>query len=248
MAKLRAWCQTDVGLRRENNQDFYLIDDSLGLYVVADGMGGHRGGEIASRMATEKIHESVRKAIHESRHRKLNPRMLLVQGYEEAGRQVFEASGEPGGGLEGMGTTVVAALFHEGVLFIGNVGDSRAYIFTRGQRWQMTEDHSLVNEQLRAGLIAERDVAKFTGRNVITRSVGFEREVQVDLIERKVEDHDLFLICSDGLSSLVSDERIAEICRDASPEKIVGLCIEEAKKNGGDDNVTVMVLYMDRDP
>ncbi len=239
----KVWCQTDVGLRRENNQDFFLFDEAIGLYVVADGMGGHRGGEVASRMAAETMLEVVKTAMRDSGSRRINPRVLLTQAYEEACRRVYDKSREPNSELEGMGTTLVAALVFDGVLYVGNVGDSRCYLFSQQRLWQITEDHSLVNEQLRAGLIAEKDVARFVGKNVITRSVGFEREVQVDIIERQMQESEIYLICSDGLSGLVEDDRIAEICRTQPPEKIVGLCINEAKKNGGDDNVTVMVLY-----
>jgi PPM family protein phosphatase len=239
----QAWCQTDVGLRRENNQDSFLIDDEVSLYLVADGMGGHRGGEVASKMAVETLREVVRKAIRESGSRKLNPRQALAQAYEEASGRIFDKSQEPGSDLHGMGTTLVAALMRNDTLYIANVGDSRCYLFTQNELFQITEDHSLVNEQLRAGLIKEKDLEKFAAKNVITRSVGFERDVQVDVIEREVHPGDLFLICSDGLSGLVSDKRIAEICRTKHPKEIVSICIDEAKRNGGDDNVTVMVLY-----
>ena len=107
----------------------------------------------------------------------------------------------------------------------------------------MTEDHSLVNEQLRAGLIKESDVEKFAAKNVITRSVGFEREVQVDIIERTVQAGDMILICSDGLSGMVDDKAIAEILAATPAKDVVAKCIEEAKKNGGDDNVTTLVIY-----
>lgn len=239
----QAWCQTDVGLRRENNQDSFLIDDEVSLYLVADGMGGHRGGEVASRMAVETLRDSVRKAIRESGSRKLNPRQVLAHAYEEASHRIYDKSQEPGSDLHGMGTTLVAAFMRNDTLYIANVGDSRCYLFTQNELFQITEDHSLVNEQLRAGLIREKDLEKFTAKNVITRSVGFEREVQVDIIEREVHPGDLFLICSDGLSGLVEDKRIAEICRTNKPKDIVSICVDEAKKNGGDDNVTVMVLY-----
>lgn len=240
---VRAWFETDVGLRRDSNQDFYLVDEDIGLYVVADGMGGHRGGEVASRMAAETLRDVVRKTLSQSGSRRINPRVLLSQGYEEASRRIFAASQEPNANLEGMGTTLVAAFLYEGILYIGNVGDSRAYLFTNDRLWQLTEDHSLLNEQLRAGLVRAEELEKFVGKNVITRSVGFERDVQVDVIEKTIENGELFLMCSDGLSGLVSDERIAEICRSHRPEDIVPTCINEAKTNGGDDNVTVMVIY-----
>lgn len=239
---LQVWCQTDVGLRRERNEDSFLFDEELGLYMVADGMGGHRGGEVASRMAVETIREVIQKAFHEGG-RRLNPRVLLAQAYEEASHRIFDTSQQPGSELQGMGTTLVVALFRGETLYVANVGDSRAYLFTDGKLWQITEDHSLINEQLRAGLISERDLSRFTARNVITRSVGFERDVQVDVIERQLQPGELVLICSDGLSGMVPDERIAEICRMTQPEEIVSVCVNEAKQNGGDDNVTVMALY-----
>jgi serine/threonine protein phosphatase PrpC len=240
---LSVWCQTDVGLRRENNQDFVLFDEEIGLYIVADGMGGHRGGEVASRMAAETLLEVIRKQVKESGNRRVNPRMVLTQAYEEASKRIYETSQEPGTDLEGMGTTLVAALLHANTLYVANVGDSRAYMFKNKKLWQITEDHSLLNEQLRAGIIGEKDIARFMGKNVITRSVGFEREVQVDVIERDLAPGELFLLCSDGLSGLVTDDRIAEICLKGPAEDIVSTCIREAKENGGDDNVTVMVLY-----
>jgi serine/threonine protein phosphatase PrpC len=240
---MKAWCQTDVGLRRENNQDFFLVEEELNLYIVADGMGGHRGGEVASRLAAETVRDTVRKTVNEGGGRKVSPRMLLVQACEEASKRIYDTSQEPGSDLSGMGTTLVVALVRDNIVYIANVGDSRAYLYSDQKLWQITEDHSLLNEQLRAGLISEREAEKFTAKNVITRSVGFEREVLVDVIEREIHPGDIILMCSDGLSGLVQDSRIAEICKTHQPAEIVSVCINEAKKNGGDDNVTVMVLY-----
>ena len=241
--ELHVWCQTDVGLRRESNQDFFLCDEEVGLYIVADGMGGHRGGEVASRMAAETLRASVRKSIGNGGSRRTNPRVVLVDGYEQASHAVYDKSQEPTADLQGMGTTLVAAYLHEDTLYIANVGDSRAYLFTNDSLWQITEDHSLMNEQLRAGLIQERDISRFVGKNVITRSVGFERDVQVDIIERKIQPGEMILMCSDGLSGLVSDGRIAELMRAHKPSELATICINEAKLNGGDDNVTVMIIY-----
>jgi PPM family protein phosphatase len=238
----RVWCQTDVGLRRSNNQDFFLHDEALGVYIVADGMGGHKGGEVASRMAAETVMEHIRATLGSSRSRRIKARVLLTEAYEEASRKVFAKSREDNGQLEGMGTTLVVVLAYDGVLYIGNVGDSRCYLYSDGRLWQITEDHSLMNEQLRAGMIAEADIPRFSGKNVITRSVGFESDVQVDIVEREIRKGDIYLVCSDGLSGLVSDQRIAEICRTTPLEGVVGVCINEAKRNGGDDNVTVMLI------
>jgi serine/threonine protein phosphatase PrpC len=211
-------------------------------------MGGHRGGEVASRLAAETVRDTVRRSVKESGSRKVNPRVLLVQAYEEASKHIFAASQEPAADLAGMGTTLVVALVRDGVVHIANVGDSRAYLYSEQKLWQLTEDHSLLNEQLRAGLITEREAVRFTAKNVITRSVGFEREVEVDLIEREIQPGEMILMCSDGLSGLVEDSRIAEICQKHQPSEIVSICVEEAKKNGGDDNVTVMVLYAQSRP
>jgi PPM family protein phosphatase len=241
--KLRAWCQTDVGLRRQTNQDFVLLDEALGVFILADGMGGHQGGEVASRMAAETALDVIRKTLQESGSRKIHPRMLLVHAYEQASRRVFDTSQEPSSNLAGMGTTLVIAYYQNGTLYIGNVGDSRAYLYSSGQLWQITEDHSLMNEQLRAGLLKEKDAANFTAKNVITRSVGFEREVQVDVIERELRAGEIVMLCSDGLSGLVEHERITEIFAKHSPEESVSICINEAKKNGGDDNVSVLAIY-----
>jgi protein phosphatase len=243
--QVKAWCKSDVGLKREQNQDSCLIDEALGLYIVADGMGGHRGGEVASRLAVEAMSEVVAKARRDSGKRRPNLKTVMSDGYEEASRRIFDASQAPDSDLYGMGTTLVVACREGDHLTIGNVGDSRAYLFTRGCLWQMTEDHSLVAEQLRAGLLTEEEISKVTPRNVITRSVGFEREVQPDILEYMLKPGDLVLMCSDGLSGLVSDGEIAELCRGHKAEELADVCIEAAKKAGGDDNVTVLVIKAD---
>lgn len=240
---LKVWSQTDVGLRRERNEDSCLFDEEIGLFLVADGMGGHRGGEVASKMAVETLREIVRAAILEKGQRKLQVRGLLERAYQEASRRIYAKSEEGNMELQGMGTTLVASFWYGDVLYIANVGDSRAYLYSHDELWQVTEDHSLVNEQLRAGLIQEKDLPNFTAKNVITRSVGFEADVQVDIVERRLQPGEMVLMCSDGLSGLVSDEEITQFCRTLKPSEIVSKCIDEAKKNGGDDNVTVMLLY-----
>lgn len=243
---LNVWCQTDVGLKRENNQDFVLFDEEVGLYIVADGMGGHRGGEVASKMAAETLLAVVRAEVKGGGTRRPNPRIVLAKGFEEASRRIYEKSKENNGELAGMGTTLVALFAQGDSIYIANVGDSRAYLFKDNCLWQMTEDHSLLNEQLRAGIITESEVANFVGKNVITRSVGFENSVVVDIIERQYAEGELFILCSDGLSGLVVDSRISEICTQCRVDEIVPKCIHEAKKNGGDDNVSVMVVSAGR--
>jgi len=234
----QVWCRTDTGLRRDSNQDSFLVNQDLGLYVVADGMGGHLGGEVASSLAVktaEEVVEQYRRSMRDSRD-------LLALVYQESSRRIFEMAEQENPRLAGMGTTMVCAYTMGSSIFIGNVGDSRAYLFRKPYLWQLTEDHSLVNEQLRAGLIREDQVRQFVGRNVITRSVGFEKEVVIDVLERTVQKGDCFMLCSDGLSGLVTDRRIQEILCASTQDQAVNHLIQEALANGGDDNVTVLYL------
>lgn len=237
--KFDSWYLTDKGLRRDSNQDSCLVNKELGLFIVADGMGGHSGGEVASSLAVE----TVEKVMLEANAPKKSPRELILECYEEASRRIFDKAGNERPELAGMGTTMVVAYIRGKHLYIGNVGDSRCYLFKRPYLWQITEDHSLINEQLRTGGMTEEQVRQFVGRNVITRSVGYEREVYPDIIEREIFPGEIFLICSDGLSSLVDDARISEILNQNTPDKAVKACVEQALANGGDDNVTVMLVH-----
>ncbi|MGE5086183.1 MAG: Stp1/IreP family PP2C-type Ser/Thr phosphatase [Bacillota bacterium] len=237
--KFDCWYLTDKGLRRDSNQDSCLVNKELGLFIVADGMGGHSGGEVASSMAVETVEEIMLQPQASTK----SPREMIQQSYEEASRRIFDKAANERPELAGMGTTMVVAYLRGNYLYVGNVGDSRCYMFKRPHLWQITEDHSLINEQLRAGVMTEEQVLQFVGRNVITRSVGYERETYPDIIEREVSPGEMFLICSDGLSSLVDDQRISEILNQNTPDKIVKACVEQALANGGDDNVTVMLIH-----
>ncbi len=237
--KFDAWYLTDKGLCRDSNQDSCLINKELGLFIVADGMGGHSGGEVASSMAVETVEE----VFLQPDVMKKSPREVMLQAYEESSRRIFDKAATERLELAGMGTTMVVAYIRGKHLYVGNVGDSRCYFFKKPYLWQVTEDHSLLNEQLRAGIVSEDQIQNFVGRNVITRSVGYERDVHPDVIEREVSVGETFLICSDGLSTLVQDRRISEILNQNSPDKSVKACVEQALANGGDDNVTVLVLH-----
>jgi protein phosphatase len=237
MMQLNSWCLTDKGLRRDSNQDAFLINKDLGLYIVADGMGGHSGGEVASALAVKTVEEFIKKNKNSS----MPSRELIYQAYVAASRRVYEQASQQSH-LVGMGTTMVLCYYDGTSIFIGNVGDSRVYLFRKPSLWQVTEDHSLLNEQLRAGIINEDQIKTFTSKNVITRSVGYEKEVVVDVLERVVSPGDAFLLCSDGLSGLVPDATISEVLNRTASEKIVNACVERALAHGGDDNVTVMYL------
>ncbi len=234
---------TDVGLKRSKNEDNLLVDEDMGLFVVADGMGGHKGGDMASRLAVEAMYEVVK--THREEHTFLSPRAMLEEGYTEASSRIYQESQANNQLLQGMGTTLVAAYVHENEIFVGNVGDSRAYFFNKQYMWQMTEDHSLVNEHIRAGLLKDSEAKDFQAKNIITRSVGFERQVRCDIIRKKLNVGDHFLLCSDGLCGLVEDEVVHDICTNYPKQKAVELCIEKAKEAGGDDNITAVVISVE---
>ena len=237
--KMDSWYLTDKGLRRDSNQDSCLINKELGLFIVADGMGGHSGGEVASSIAVE----TVQDVMLQPDAMKKPPRELLQKCYEQASARIYDKAAFESPELAGMGTTMVIGHVRDNNFYIGNVGDSRCYLFKKPYLFQLTEDHSLINEQLRAGVMSEEQVMQYVGRNVITRSVGYERDVYPDIIEREVSPGETYLICSDGLSSLVPDEKICEILNKNTPDKAAKACVEQALANGGDDNVTVMLVH-----
>lgn len=238
MVSVKVWCQTDIGLKRANNEDCFLMDPDLGLYIVADGMGGHSGGEVASNMAVKAIREVIIESYEKDAG--IKPQDLLTRAYTAAGLSIYEKSLSDSE-LKGMGTTLVVALIRDQKIYIANVGDSRAYLLNASGMWQITEDHSLVNEQIKAGIIKDESKAKFS-KNIITRSVGFERVTNCDILERTLSPEDKYIICSDGLSGMIEDKEIYTIVQETSPENVVPKLIKEAKNNGGLDNVTVMYM------
>jgi protein phosphatase len=243
--------QTDVGRKRDHNEDSYLVDEDLGLFIVADGMGGHAGGGTASRLAVETIQARVRVAREAEPELFTAPapleesslREVLREAVESACQSIYQAAqGDPA--LAGMGTTVTAAVFSGQNAFIAHVGDSRCYLVRRARIYQVSEDHSLVNEQLKAGAITPDEARHSRFKNIITRSVGFEADVAVDMMGLEVEPGDRLVICCDGLSNLVDDQEILELVDeaplDAAPKKLVDL----ANERGGDDNITVIVIHV----
>jgi PPM family protein phosphatase len=246
---------SDVGRKREHNEDSLLVDGDLGLYIVADGMGGHQGGGTASRLAVETIREDVRLA-HErdpailagDRAMEESPiRDVLRAAVEKACKSIFHAAqGDPN--LQGMGTTVTALLLGGNKAFVAHVGDSRCYLVRHGGIFQVSEDHSLVNEQLKAGAITPEEARTSRFRNIITRSVGFEEQVAVDLLGFEVEAGDRVLICCDGLSNLVEDQEIHDLVAGAPADEAAKRLVDLANDRGGDDNISVIVLHVDQGP
>lgn len=238
MMKTEAWYLTDKGRRRDSNQDSCLMNEDIGVYIVADGMGGHSGGEVASAIAVQTVEDILKKPEC----KEMSPREVLTLAYEEASRRIFDKAANENPELAGMGTTMVLAYVRNKHIYVANVGDSRCYLFQKPYLWQITEDHSLLNEQIRAGVMKEENIGQFVARNVITRSVGYEREVNPDIIEREVSPGEIYMLCSDGLSGLVVDQKISQIMNQNAPAEAVKTCVDQALANGGDDNVTVLML------
>jgi protein phosphatase len=246
---LQARGATDVGRRREHNEDAFLVDLEASLFVVADGMGGHAGGGTASTIAVQTIQDRVRAARAAAPASFTAPTAadashfpsVLRLSVEAACRAIFGAAQEDPS-LAGMGTTVTAALVTGRTAYVAHVGDSRCYLLRGGRIFQLSEDHSLVNEQLKAGAITEEEARQSRFRNIITRSVGFEEDVLVDVVGLELEKEDAIVLCCDGLSNLVTDSEILEIAAGTrlaeAPERLIAL----ANERGGDDNITVIVV------
>ncbi|MFK8138267.1 MAG: Stp1/IreP family PP2C-type Ser/Thr phosphatase [Bdellovibrionales bacterium] len=238
--KVQAWGKTDKGIKRAANQDSIYLSEALGLFVVADGMGGHKGGEVASKIAVDTVSELVEKWRQKPK-QKETPRELIERVFHESCKRIFDKSNE-NKKLKGMGTTMVLALRVDDYIYIGNVGDSRCYTMEGVHLWQITEDHSLVYEQMRAGIIKPEDIDRVEGKNIITRSVGYEPEVTVDVFERKLKPGAKFLLCSDGLYGMVDNDRINEICLLLDTKEWPDRMIYESNQAGGDDNISIVGL------
>jgi protein phosphatase len=246
---------SDIGRRRAQNQDSGGSFPEIALFVVADGMGGHRGGEVASKMAVEAIHEVAAATLQSGK----GSVDALTEGAKHANLRIMDRSRkEPD--LEGMGTTTTSLRFEDGKAYIGHVGDSRCYLIKPEGIWQLTRDHSLVQEKLRAGMITREQLKTDRMKNVITRSVGFDLHFGIDLYEYDPSPGDLFLLCSDGLTGPVDDEEIHEIAKRiyfdvASTEsfrdrtrgfepllqQLVEALVAKANEHGGDDNITALI-------
>jgi protein phosphatase len=220
---------SDAGRKRRRNEDAWVCHPPL--FAVADGMGGARGGEIASRVAATALGESV-DGSGESR---------VVALIQEANRQVYErAQGDSD--TSGMGTTITLALFEDGIVSIGHVGDSRAYLIRDQKVEQLTEDHSLVAELVRTGRLSPEEAEVHPQRSVITRVLGTDPEVDVDVFSIQAKPGDLFLLCSDGLTSMVDDATILDVVERQREDldAIAKELIAAANRSGGEDNITVV--------
>ena len=249
--RMLGWGLTDVGQKREHNEDSYLVRADLQLFVVADGMGGHQGGDRASRLAVEILEREIGRADLEGTQPVANtteapPALELRAAARTAGRTIFNlAQKDPR--LTGMGTTLTSLLFHGGRAYLVHVGDSRAYLYRDERIEQLTSDHSWIEEQVRSGFMTSAEAQESALKHIITRSVGFESDVEVDLLALPYLMGDCFLLCTDGLSNHLEDEEIRQLLSEGYYSEVPKLLVAEANKKGGDDNITCVVVYVAND-
>jgi PPM family protein phosphatase len=223
---------TDPGRKRRRNEDAYVIEPPL--FAVADGMGGAQAGEVASRLAAAALKESGVERGGEER---------IVSVIQEANRRIYDRSNaDPN--ASGMGTTMTVALVENGQVAFGHVGDSRAYLIRDGMMEQLTEDHSLVAELMRSGKLSPEEAETHPQRSVITRALGTDPDVDVDTFTIAAQTGDVFLLCSDGLTTMVSNETILDLVERnrASMDKALRALVGAANKGGGEDNITVVAF------
>lgn len=245
---------TDVGLKREGNEDSFHIEESLGLYIVADGMGGHLAGEVASQVAVNTIAKSFRKWVEEE-----IPDDELFGSYDESlslnGNHVLSSIGAANRivhemALEkeqyhGMGTTIVTLLVTPHLIIAANVGDSRLYLVRKGRIERLSRDHTIVYEQVERGVMTPEEAESSPLKHVLTKNLGSSEYVEPDIFEIEPDNDDRFILCTDGLTDLVTDEEILAMAKEeGGPDKLCRQFVERALKRGGHDNTTVVSVFI----
>ncbi|WP_099468553.1 Stp1/IreP family PP2C-type Ser/Thr phosphatase [Konateibacter massiliensis] len=237
---MKTFSITDVGQKRNMNQDFvYTSENPVGnlpnLFIVADGMGGHKAGDFASKYTVEQLVKSIES------NSEINPVKIMRQSIETANKKLIHMAYE-NSELTGMGTTLVAACVVEDYIYIANIGDSRLYIINQGIK-QITKDHSLVEEMIRLGEIDREEAKHHPDKNIITRAIGAGEDISADFFEMKLEKGDTVLMCSDGLTNMIDDEEIWQIIKkQKTPEEKGKKLVEAANNNGGKDNIAVIII------
>ncbi len=237
---MKVFSATDIGQKRHMNQDFiFTSEEQIGnlpnLFVVADGMGGHKAGDFASRYGVSVLVETVKKDSN------FNPVKIMRNAIQAANREVYEQSlKDPS--MAGMGTTMVVCTVVGGFAYIANVGDSRLYLADDKELVQITQDHSLIAEMVRIGELTPEEGRNHPDKNIITRAIGTAPEVKVDFFDTQFHAGSRIVMCSDGLSNMVEDHRIFEILKGSDEEDKSQALIDEANANGGKDNIAVIVI------
>jgi protein phosphatase len=254
MLRVKACGLSDVGLTRVHNEDYFEIDPEHRLYIVADGMGGHSHGEVAAQLAVNAIRDFVHKTADQDTtwpfgmdNRLERHTNLLKMAIRIAHDSVLRAISKDGS-LYGMGTTVVGLLLAGNVAAVAHVGDSRAYRLRNGRLDQLTQDHTWVNEQVVAGFLSKEQARSHPLKNVVTRALGGESDVLVDVREIEVRAGDIYLLCSDGLTGMLSDADIRDrLSLNGSLHEICRKLVNDSNARGGIDNVTVVVLAIEEE-
>jgi protein phosphatase len=239
--RLIAYSLSDVGRKRDHNEDNFLVREDLSLFAVADGMGGHQAGERASKMALERLVGTLTEGGDRA-----DALAALREAAQAAGAAIFAAA-QADEEMHGMGTTLTTLWFQRGRAYLAHVGDSRAYLYRDGRVQQLSDDHSWVSEQVRAGMMTEDEAKSSKFKHIITRSVGFEHNVQVDGAAIPVQPGDCFVICSDGLSNYLEGDELARVLQTRFYRDVPRLLVDLANDRGGDDNVTVVLVHVAND-
>ena len=236
---------SDPGCVRKNNEDNFAVEPDLGLLVVADGMGGHNSGEVASDIACKTVVEYARKMktmVPEGGAPGLTPRGRQLEFFVKTANSMIYEKGRAFPKDAGMGTTVVAAIVDAKGMTVAHVGDSRLYLWRRGELTQLTEDHSLVGEQVKRGQITADEAARSPQQNILTRALGADGDVRVDVADHPLLPGDIVLLATDGLSKMVIDADVAAVIAESQdPQKIVEVLIARSRAAGGVDNIAVVV-------
>lgn len=238
---MRIVAKTDIGTVRPNNQDSYAageLPNSVAWAVVCDGMGGASGGNVASSTAVKIISERITSSYKEGMGYN-SIKNILTSAIAAANIEVFDES-RADEALSGMGTTVVAAIIADGSVYVAHAGDSRAYILSNGSLRQITKDHSFVQEMVDIGRLTPAEAKEDPRKNIITRALGVENELRVDFCEEFIDENDVVLICTDGLTNYVSDNEIISLTSDGKFNDFAERLVEKANQNGGGDNITVV--------
>lgn len=233
---------SDVGKVRELNEDNYsIVTGDCNFFIVADGMGGHNAGEVASQMAIEKIKDHILKYLpHEQEEEQIKG--ILYEAFNRANKEIFNKAKEEID-CDGMGTTATAAVIINDRIFIGHVGDSRAYIINNGEIEQLTLDHSLVAELLRKGSISEREAMQHPQKNVITRALGSSESVKPDIFSVSFKKSDVLLLCTDGLSNFIDKYELERYVLEIDDcQECCNYLVDIANQRGGFDNITLIII------
>jgi PPM family protein phosphatase len=234
--------RTDRGKVRTSNEDAFAASAKQGVFLVADGMGGHAAGEVASQIAATTVEEVI--AIQ--RNSAASPESIMRRAAQEANTRIYEAQRRRPE-YAGMGSTLTVISFREACYYVAHVGDSRAYLLRDGNLEQLTRDHSLVWQLLERGVLAKHELPLHPQKNLITRSIGPHPEAEIDVERGEAKEGDIYLLCSDGLTDVASDEAIRVILADAgkTPQQLCDALVDAALDGGGPDNVTAVVVRLD---